>query len=72
MLAIDMVVALVDAANDRDRLVTEMVRSSLYAIGLEKTELVLTLCKDYMLKNQKVHYYPLILTIYWVQFALKV
>ncbi|CAB3989713.1 maestro heat-like repeat-containing family member 1, partial [Paramuricea clavata] len=50
----DMVMALVDAANDKDKSVTEMVRSSLYAIGLEKPELVLSLCKDYILKHQKL------------------
>jgi hypothetical protein len=49
-----MVIALVDAANDKDKSVTEMVRSSLYAIGLEKPELVLSLCKDYISKHQKV------------------
>ena len=49
-----MVMALVDAANDRDKSVIEMVRSSLFAIGLEKPELVLRLCKDYILKHQKV------------------
>ena len=49
-----MVIALVDAANDKDKSVTEMVRSSLYAIGLEKPELVLSLCKDYISKRQKV------------------
>jgi hypothetical protein len=43
-----MVMALVDAENDKDKSVTEMVRSSLYAIGLEKPELALSLCKDYI------------------------
>ena len=54
IFSLDMVMALVDAANDKDKSVTEMVRSSLYAIGLEKPELVLSLCKDYILKHQKV------------------
>ena len=49
-----MVMALVDAANDRDKSVIEMVRSALFAIGLEKAELVLRVCKDYILKHQKV------------------
>lgn len=51
-----MVMALVDAANDKDKSVIEMVRSSLYSIGLEKSELVLTLCKDYIFKHQKVFF----------------
>lgn len=49
-----MVMALVDAANDKDKSVVEMISSSLYAVGLEKTELVLNLCKDYLLKHQKL------------------
>jgi hypothetical protein len=49
-----MVMALVDAANDKSKSVAEMIRSSLYAIGLEKPELVLSLCKDYISKHQKV------------------
>lgn len=51
-----MVMALVDAANDKDKSVVEMISSSLYAVGLEKTELVLNLCKDYLLKHQKVKF----------------
>lgn len=49
-----MVMALIDAAHDKDKSVTEMVSSSLYAIGLEKPELVLSLSKDYIIKHQKV------------------
>lgn len=50
----DMVMALIDAAHDKDKSVTEMVSSSLYAIGLEKPELVLSLSKDYIIKHQKL------------------
>ena len=50
-----MVMALVEAAYDKDKSVSEMVASALYAIGLEKSELVLALCKDYILKHQKVN-----------------
>ena len=63
---LDMVVALVDAANDKDKSVTEMVRSSLYAIGLEKPELVLSLCKDYLVKHQKVLFYVCYMYMYLV------
>lgn len=49
-----MVMALVDAANDKDASVVEMVKASLLAIGLEKPELVLGICKDYILKHHKV------------------
>ncbi|XP_046842253.1 maestro heat-like repeat-containing protein family member 1 [Xenia sp. Carnegie-2017] len=50
----DMVMALVDAANDKDASVVEMVKVSLLAIGLEKPELVLGICKDYILKHHKM------------------
>ena len=64
-----MVMALVDAANDKDKSVTEMVRSSLYAIGLEKPELVLSLCKDYILKHQKVQNMLIVLHLVYSRFV---
>jgi hypothetical protein len=69
IFSLDMVMALVDAANDKDKSVTEMVRSSLYAIGLEKPELVLSLCKDYILKHQKVQNMLIVLHLVYSWFV---
>lgn len=50
----DMVMALIDSANDKDKSVKGVVSSSLHELGCKQPALVLSSCLNYLVKHAKV------------------
>ena len=51
---VGMVLALIDAACDKDESVKERIAKALHDLGTKQTYLVLTTCQGYMRKHSKV------------------
>lgn len=54
VLIVEVTLALLDAANDKDSEVQEQVRKSMLTLGKQKPDRVLAMCQDYLLKHPKV------------------
>ena len=53
-LLVELCLALVDAANDKQPEVREMIMTSLHELGKKQPEMVLSSIKGYLIKHQKV------------------
>ena len=67
---IELCLALIDAANDKQQEVRQMIMTSLHELGKKQPEMVLSAIKGYLIKHQKVHVQMFILmlnslSIYW-------
>lgn len=51
---LEVTLALLDAANDKDSKVQEQVRKSMLTLGKQQPDRVLAMCQDYLLKHSKV------------------
>lgn len=51
---LEVTLALLDAANDKDSEVQEQVRKSMLTLGKQQPDRVLAMCQDYLLKHPKV------------------
>jgi len=51
---VEVTLALLDAANDKDAEVQEQVRKSVLTLGKQQPDRVLAICQDYLLKHPKV------------------
>ena len=52
---IELCLALIDAANDKQQEVRQMIMTSLHELGKKQPEMVLSAIKGYLIKHQKVH-----------------
>ena len=50
-----MVMALIDAAFDKDGAVKQVITDSLFELGKKQPALVLSSCHSYLVKHSKVH-----------------
>ena len=55
-LLVELCLALVDAANDKQPEVREMIMTSLHELGKKQPEMVLSSIKGYLIKHQKVRW----------------
>ena len=55
MTVAGMVLALIDAASDKDDAVKERIVKALHELGAKQTALVLSTCQNYMQKHSKVY-----------------
>ena len=55
LLFIELCLALIDAANDKQREVRQMIMTSLHELGKKQPEMVLSAIKGYLIKHQKVY-----------------
>uniref|UniRef100_A0A8C2WGZ5 Maestro heat-like repeat family member 1 n=1 Tax=Cyclopterus lumpus TaxID=8103 RepID=A0A8C2WGZ5_CYCLU len=53
-LAVEVTLALLDAATDKDSEVQEQVRKSMLTLGKQQPDRVLAMCQDYLLKHPKL------------------
>lgn len=51
---LEVTLALLDAATDKDSEVQEQVRKSMLTLGKQQPDRVLAMCQDYLLKHPKV------------------
>lgn len=51
----ELCLALIDAANDKQQEVRQMIMTSLHELGKKQPEMVLSAIKGYLIKHQKVH-----------------
>ena len=51
----EMVMALIDAAYDKDGAVKQVITDSLFELGKKQPALVLSSCHSYLVKHSKVH-----------------
>lgn len=51
---LEVTLALLDAANDKDASVQEQVRKSILTLGNQQPDKVLSMCQDYLVKHSKV------------------
>lgn len=56
LLLIELCLALIDAANDKQPEVRQMIMTSLHELGKKQPEMVLSTIKGYLVKHQKVRY----------------
>ena len=54
MLFVELCLALIDAANDKQSEVRQMIMTSLHELGKKQPEMVLSAIKAYLVKHQKV------------------
>lgn len=54
VVLLEVTLALLDAANDKDSEVQEQVRKSMLTLGKQQPDRVLAMCQDYLLKHPKV------------------
>lgn len=54
VVPLEVTLALLDAANDKDSEVQEQVRKSMLTLGKQQPDRVLAMCQDYLLKHPKV------------------
>ena len=54
LLFIELCLALIDAANDKQLEVRQMIMTSLHELGKKQPEMVLSAIKGYLIKHQKV------------------
>lgn len=55
LFLIELCLALIDAANDKQHEVRQMIMTSLHGLGKKQPEMVLSAIKGYLIKHQKVH-----------------
>ena len=60
---IELCLALIDAANDKQQEVRQMIMTSLHELGKKQPEMVLSAIKGYLIKHQKVHVQMFILML---------
>lgn len=58
--SLEVTLALLDAATDKDSEVQEQVRKSMLTLGKQQPDRVLAMCQDYLLKHPKVKNTPLL------------
>ena len=54
MLFVELCLALIDAANDKQSEVRQMIMTSLHELGKKQPEMVLSAIKAYLVRHQKV------------------
>jgi len=69
LLFIELCLALIDAANDKQQEVRQMIMTSLHELGKKQPEMVLSAIKGYLLKHQKVFFMIMILKLNDIVFA---
>lgn len=55
-LPLELCLALIDAANDKQHEVRQMIMTSLHELGKKQPEMVLSAIKGYLIKHQKVSF----------------
>lgn len=55
LLLLELCLALIDAANDKQPEVRQMIMTSLHELGKKQPEMVLSAIKAYLIKHQKVY-----------------
>ena len=56
LLLVELCLALIDAANDKQHEVRQMIMTSLHELGKKQPEMVLSAIKGYLIKHQKVYF----------------
>ena len=68
-LSIELCLALIDAANDKQQEVRQMIMTSLHELGKKQPEMVLSAIKGYLIKHQKVFIMIMILKLNDIVYA---
>lgn len=63
LLSVELCLALIDAANDKQQEVRRMIMTSLHELGKKQPEMVLSAIKGYLIKHQKVFIMIMILSM---------
>ena len=69
LLFIELCLALIDAANDKQQEVRQMIMTSLHELGKKQPEMVLSAIKGYLIKHQKVFIMIMILKLNDIVYA---